>query len=75
MKRIFIDNTTHLVSNAPEIIPSLNQDLPGNTNTRNGTRNNFVAQLNLCVPMVSLYEYLTAVPRKDGGASRGRVSE
>lgn len=41
--------------------------VPGIINTRNGTRMSVVGQLTRCVPIVSLYEYLTKFPRNVGG--------
>jgi hypothetical protein len=37
----------------------INVSVPGITNTRKGTRISVVGQLTRCVPIVSLYEYLT----------------
>ena len=51
--------------------PSL---LPLKESTLNGTRNSFITVFTLCVPIVILYEYFTACPLYEGGASLGIVS-
>jgi hypothetical protein len=52
----------------------LQQYLPYKTNTLKGILINFVRDSSLCVPIVNLYEYFTAWPLYDGGASDGTVS-
>ena len=49
-------------------------DSPGMTMTLKGMRRSLVAVSSLCVPMITLYEYFTAWPRNDGGASVGIAS-
>ena len=44
------------------------------TMTRKGMRRSLVVVPSLCVPMITLYEYFTAWPRNDGGASVGIAS-
>ena len=47
---------------------------PGMTMTLKGMRSSLVGVPSLCVPMITLYEYFTACPRNDGGASVGIAS-
>ena len=42
--------------------------------TLKGIRINLVGAPNLCVPIITLYEYLTAWPLNEGGASVGILS-